>query len=109
MDPIINISFHNHPLSWKLIHRRLIHPSSSVNKSMCRHQTLTDLPKYQPKKISEAPYKIFYMEKMTTFPTGTPVDTTILQSGEFINKDSAFFNVTFILTTLKVEQHNGFR
>ena len=32
MNPIINIPFNKHPMSWELIHRRLLHCSESVMK-----------------------------------------------------------------------------
>ena len=45
MNPIINSYFNKHPISWYVIHRRLIHPSDSIMKAMRRHQTLDGLPK----------------------------------------------------------------
>ena len=66
---------------WELIHRHLIHPSDSIVKSMCHHQTLTGLPKHFPKKLNQSPLTIFYTSKMKNFPKGTTVDTTNLQPG----------------------------
>ena len=63
MNPIINSSFKKHPMSWDIIHIRLLHPSNSFMKSMCRHQTLYGLPKYCPKKIQKSPCTICYTEK----------------------------------------------
>ena len=44
MNPIINSSFKKYPMSWEIIHCRLSHPSDSVKKSTCCHQTLNGLP-----------------------------------------------------------------
>ena len=54
MNPIINSYFKKHPMSWELIHSRLLHPSVSVMKAMCLHQTLDGLPKHYPKKIHKS-------------------------------------------------------
>ena len=71
MTPIINSSFNKHPMSWDLIHCRLLHPSDSVMKSMCRHQTIYGLPKQCPNKINKATCTICYTAKMTTINKGT--------------------------------------
>ena len=34
MNPIINSYLNNQPISWKLIYRRLLHPSESVTKAI---------------------------------------------------------------------------
>ena len=81
MNPIINSSFNKHPMSWELIHIRLLHPSESFMKTMCCHQTLDGLPKKFPKKIHKVPYKIFYSEKMTTINKGKTVETINLRPG----------------------------
>ena len=61
---------------------------------MCRHQTLTVLPKHCAAKINQGPCTIWYTPKMTTFHKGTTVDKTNLQTGEIIHMDFAFYNVT---------------
>ena len=52
-NPIINRSFNKHPMSWELIHRRLLHPCESVMKAMCRNQTIDGLPKIFPRKYTK--------------------------------------------------------
>ena len=81
MTPIINISLNKHPISWELIHIRLLHPSGSVMKAMCRHQNLDNLQKLFPKKINKAPCTVCYTSKMTMTPKGTTVDTSNFQPG----------------------------
>ena len=54
MTPIINISFNKHPMPWKLINRRLLHPYDSVTKAIFYHQTLNVLPKHCPKKLKKS-------------------------------------------------------
>ena len=71
MNPIINISFNKHGMSWEIIHLRNLHPSESVMKAMCRHKTLDGLPKPFPKKIHKAPCTICYTAKSTTIKKGT--------------------------------------
>ena len=85
MNKIINRSFNKHPMSWELIHRCLLHPSYVVMKEMCRNKTLDVLPKYFPKKIHKAPYKICFTVKTTTINKGTTVYTTNLQPGELVH------------------------
>ena len=97
MTPIINICLNKHPMSWELIHRRLLHPSDSVLRFIFRHKTLTSLPKHFPKKLNQAPWKIFYTEKMTTFHKGKTFDTTNLQPVEIIFMDFAFYDVNSLL------------
>ena len=46
MNTIINIYFTKHPVSWDIIHHRLLHPYDSVIKAMCHNQTLYGIPKY---------------------------------------------------------------
>ena len=75
MTPIINSSFNKHPMSWKLIHRSLLHPSNSVIKEMFHNQTLNVLPKQNPKKLNKSPCAICYTGKMITLPKGKKVDT----------------------------------
>ena len=55
-------------MSWELIHRRLLHPSGSVIKAMCRHQTLDGLPKHCPKKIYKTPCKSDTQQKLQLSP-----------------------------------------
>ena len=81
---------------WELIHHRLPHPSDSVMKAMCRHQTLDGLPKHYPNKIHKAPCKIFYTEKITTINKGTTVDTSNLKPGELVHVGFSFYNITSI-------------
>ena len=85
MNKIINRSFNKHPMSWEFIHHCLLHPSEVVMIEMCRNQTLYGLPKYCPKKIHKAPYKICFSETITTINKGTIVDTTNLQPGELVH------------------------
>ena len=47
-------------MSWEIIHLHLLHPSESVMKAMCLHQTLTGLPKKCPNKMNQAPLTIYY-------------------------------------------------
>ena len=68
MTLIINSSSNKHPMSWELIHLRILHPSNSVMNEICRLQTLTGLPKHCPDKLNQAPCTICYTEKMTTLP-----------------------------------------
>ena len=83
-------------MSWELIHRRLVHPSESVMKAICRHQTLASLPKHFPEKLDQARCTICYKAKMKLFPKGKTVDTTNLQPVELINKNFVLYNVTYI-------------
>ena len=53
MNPIISSLSNKHPMSWELINHRLLHPSDSVRKEMCCHQTLDGLTKHFPKKIKK--------------------------------------------------------
>ena len=69
MNPIINSYFNKHPMSWELIHFHLLHPSDSVMKAMCHHQTLYGILKHCPKKIHKAPCIIYYTSKITTIIT----------------------------------------
>ena len=85
LTPIINIYFNKHPMSWKLIHWHLLHPSASVMKSMFYHQNLTGLPQQCHNKLNQAPCKIFYTSNMTTFPIVTTVDKNTLKTGELIH------------------------
>ena len=62
MNPTINSYFNKHPISWELVHCRLLRPYDSVMKSMCHHQTLDGLPKKYPKKIHKSPCAICYTE-----------------------------------------------
>ena len=84
MNPITNISFKKHLVSWGIIHRRLLHPYDSVMKAMCHHQTLDVPTKHFPKKIYKAPCKICYTAKMTNINKGPTVDTSNLHPGELI-------------------------
>ena len=83
-------------MSWEIIHCCLLSPSGSVMKSMCRHQTLTDLPKHFPNKLNQSLCIICYTANMTTFPKVTTVDKNNLQPGELIHVDFAYYNVTSI-------------
>ena len=83
-------------MSWEGIHRCLLHPSESVMKEMCHHQTLTRLPKHCPNKLNQAPCKICYTLNMKTFSKGTTVDTNNLQPGELINIYFDVYNVSYI-------------
>ena len=96
MNPIVNIYFNKQPMLWDIISRFLLHPSDSVMKAMCRHQTLDGLPKYFPNKIHKAPFTICCTAKMTTINKGATVDTSNLQPGELIHMKFAFYNVTYI-------------
>ena len=96
MTPIINSSSNKHPMSWEIIHCRLIHPSYSVIKSIYRHQNLTGLPKHCPKNLNQAPYTIVYAVKIKPSPKVTTVDTNKPQLGEFIHIFVALNNVTSI-------------
>ena len=44
-NPIINISFNQTFMSYKLIHISLLHKNFSAMKEICCHHTLTELPK----------------------------------------------------------------
>ena len=91
MTPIINISINKHPMSWELVHFRLLHPFYSVVKSMCHHQTLDGLPKYFPKEINKTPCTICYTEKLQLATRAQQ-----LKSVTF-NQDNSFtWNLTFI-------------
>ena len=90
MTPIINIYFNKNPMSWEIIHCRLLNPSEILMKAMCRHQTLNGLPKNCPKKLNKAPCKICYTSKMKNLTKGTTVDTRNLQPGELIHMEFYF-------------------
>ena len=79
-----------------LIPRRILHPSDSVLKEMCRHQTIYGLPKNCPKQIHKTPRTICYTAKLTTINKFTTVDTSNLQPGELVHVDFEFYNVTSI-------------
>ena len=83
-------------MSWEIIHRRLIHPSDSVIKSMFHHQTLTYIPKHFPKKLNQSQCTICYTAKMTAIPKRTKVYKTNLQPVEIIHMYFVFYNVTSI-------------
>ena len=83
-------------MSRELIRLHLLHPSNSVMKSMCRHQTLYGLPKHCPKKIHKAPCAICYTEKMTTINKGTTVNTSNLRPGELIHMEFSFYSAIYI-------------
>ena len=100
MDPIINSSFNKYPMSWKLIHFHLLHPSYSVMKAMCCHQTLIGLPQQPPKKITEAPFTVCYTKNMKTLPKGTAVNITTIQPGELMHMNFDFYNFTSILSLI---------
>ena len=68
MISIIKISFNTHTISWELIHRRLLHPSYSVTKTMRHHLTMNVPPKHFSKKLNQALCTMCFTEKMTTFP-----------------------------------------
>ena len=68
MTPIINISFNKTPISWELIHHRLLHRSYSVMKAMYCHKTLNGLPKHCIKQLNKTPCKICYTEKLQLSP-----------------------------------------
>ena len=96
MNPIITSSFNKHPMSWELIHHRLLHPSDSVMKSMCRYQTIDGLPEHCPNNKQKAACVICYSAKMTTITKGTTVDTSNFHPGELIHMDFAICNVISI-------------
>ena len=96
MTTIINSSFNKHPISWGIIHFRLLHRSKSVMKAMCRHQTLDGLPKHCPNKMNKSTCTICYTEKMITLSKGTTSETSNFQPGEIIHMYFAFYNVTSI-------------
>ena len=81
MNPIINGSFNKHPMSWEIIHCRLLHPYGSITKEKCCHQTLYVLQKHCTKKIHKSPCTICYTSKMTTNSKGTTFDTSNIQPG----------------------------
>ena len=58
MTAMINIYLNKHPMSWELIHCRILHPSDSVMKVMCCHQTLNGISKHCHKKLNKLPCKI---------------------------------------------------
>ena len=95
MNPIISSLSNKHPMSWELINHRLLHPSDSVRKEMCCHQTLDGLTKHFPKKIKSTMYNLLH-RKMTTINKGTTVDTSDLQPGEIFHMDFVFYKVTSI-------------
>ena len=37
MNPIIKSSLNKHPMSWDIIHCRLLHPYDSIMKATCHH------------------------------------------------------------------------
>ena len=96
MNPIINMFLNKHFIPWEVINFHLIHTSGSVVKEMFHHQTITSLPKILSKKINQAPWKIFYTAKITTFPHGTNVETTNFPTGELIHMYLIFYNVNSI-------------
>ena len=93
MNPIINRSLKKDPMSWELIHLRLLHPSEIFTKPMCHNQTLDGLPKHCTNKIQKSPCTICYTVKMTTINKGKIVDTSNLQPGELVHMNFAFYNV----------------
>ena len=96
MNPIINSSFNEHPMSWDLIHRRLLHLSYSVMIAICRHKNPDGLPKHCPKKVHKAPCTIYYTAKTTTINKVTTVDTSNLQPGELVHMVFAFYSLASI-------------
>ena len=58
MNKIINSSFTKTPMPWELIHCCLLYPSESSTKAMCRHQTLTGIPKHFPKKNNQTMHRM---------------------------------------------------
>ena len=80
MNPTINSSFNKHPVSWEIIHCRLLHSYDSVMKAMCCPQTQDGLPKNCPKKIHKVPFTICYTQKMTNINKVKIVETSNLQS-----------------------------
>ena len=73
MSKILNRYFNKHPISWELIHHHILHPSDSVIKCICLHQTPNGLPKHHAKKTNKIPCTICYTEKITTPPKVTTV------------------------------------
>ena len=96
MNIIINSSFNKDPMSWELIHYRLLHSSEYFMKAMCHYQTQNDLPKQYTNKLDKAPCTICYTAKITNSPKGATVDRSNLKPGELIHIDFAFYNVTSI-------------
>ena len=96
MNPIINISFSKHSISWDLIHHRILRPSESVMKEMCHNKTLDGLQKNCTNKIHTSTCTISYTAKTTTIINGTTVDTSNLQPGELVHIDFSFYNITSI-------------
>ena len=96
VNPIINISFNKYPMSWDIIHRRLIYPSDSIMKAMCRHQNIYRLPKHCPNKIHKSPCTICYISNISTINKVTTVNTSNLHPGDLINMEFAFYKVTSI-------------
>ena len=63
MNPIINTSFNRHLMSWDIIHHRLLHPSESVMKTICCHQTLYGLPKVLLRKYAKDHEQYYTQQK----------------------------------------------
>ena len=78
--PITNSSFKKHPMSWELIHLRIIHPSDSFTKEICCQITM---------------YNLLHI-KITAINKVTTVDTSNLQPGELTHMDFGFYNATSI-------------
>ena len=53
INTIINSSFKKHPMSWELIHCRILHPYGSSTKEMCCNKNLDGLPKHCTKKYTK--------------------------------------------------------
>ena len=81
MNKTINIYLNKYPVLWKIINFRLLQPSDSFMKSMCRHQNLDGLQKHFPKKIHKSTCTICYTAKNIIINKGTTFDTNKLQPG----------------------------
>ena len=68
MTPIINSYLNKHPISWELVHHRLLNPSKRFMKEICHNQTLNGLSKTCSNKINQAPCTICYTTKNENFP-----------------------------------------
>ena len=66
MTPIINIYFNKHPMSWELIHLRLLRSSDSFMKAIWCHQTLTGLTKHCPIYLNEKIWQLYLKAQILT-------------------------------------------
>ena len=79
MIPIINIYLNKHPMSWEIIHLRLVHPSDSFMEAIFHHKIITGGPKHLPEKTNQSLCTICHTLNMTTLQKGTTIETTNLK------------------------------